>query len=165
MAWQTLRVVLAATGLIAAPAFAAATDPIVQKLLPMRLALAAAEATITTCAAQGAHVSVTIVDQVGDIRIQLISDGGNFTTMDSARRKAYTAAIMGRATADIEQQVAANPASAPGDGNPNFFFKAGGVPIRAGTEVIGGIGVGGSGPGTDATCAQAGLNKIQSFLQ
>lgn len=165
MTYRLLPLILTATLLPVATGYASDTDLILQKLMPMRLVVDAAEAVIAACNIQSAHVSVVIVDQAGNIRIQLLSDGGNFTTMDSARRKAYTAAIMGRATADIEQQVATNPASAPGDGNPSFLFKAGGVPIRAGGEVIGGIGVGGSGPGTDAKCAQAGIDRIQAFLK
>jgi len=81
--------------------------------------------------------------------------------MAAARRTACTAAIIGRAMADINQQVSTNPAAASGNGNPSFLFKAGGVPIRAGGELIGGIGIGGSGQATDARCAQAAIDRIQ----
>jgi uncharacterized protein GlcG (DUF336 family) len=45
--------------------------------------------------------------------------------------------------------------------NDNILILGGGLPIQFGTEVVGGIGVGGA-PGTqfDDACAQAGLGAI-----
>jgi uncharacterized protein GlcG (DUF336 family) len=43
---------------------------------------------------------------------------------------------------------------------------AGGVPISAGTEVVGAIGVGGSpGGDKDEACAVAGIDKIKDRLK
>ena len=59
--------------------------------------------------------------------------------------------------------IAAHPnAPLPGDGDPQMLILAGGIPIRAGSEVIGGIGVGGSPSQGDAMCAQAGIDRIGS---
>ena len=65
----------------------------------------------------------------------------------------------------MQAQIAANPgAPQPGDGNPVFLFLAGGLPIRIGSEVVGGIGVGGAASQQDAECAQAGIDRIQSMV-
>ena len=40
----------------------------------------------------------------------------------------------------------------------------GGLPIKAGNEVVGAIGVSGS-PGKDDDCSQAGINKIADQLK
>ena len=40
----------------------------------------------------------------------------------------------------------------------------GGVPIKLGNDVIGGVGVAGS-PGKDEQCAIAGLDKVKAALQ
>jgi uncharacterized protein GlcG (DUF336 family) len=106
---------------------------------------------------------VVIVGARGEVRLLLISDGGRNDTLDGARRKAYTAARMGRPTATIAEQIAANPKMLiPPE--PLLLFLAGGLPIRVGTEVIGGLAVGGGAPEQDAKCAQAGLDKIQYAL-
>ena len=47
---------------------------------------------------------------------------------------------------------------------PNITSLDGGVPIKLGNEVIGGVGVAGS-PGKDEQCASAGLEKVKAALQ
>jgi len=142
-----------------------ADELLTEKVLPLSLEVEAAQAAIQACAAKQFHISVAIVDAYGNTKLELVSDGGNFTTLDSARRKAYTAVMMRQPTATLQQNIAANPgAPPPGDGNPMFLFLAGGIPIRVGTEVVGAIGVGGAASQQDALCAQAGLDKIQGEL-
>lgn len=139
---------------------------IVERVLPLRMEIEAAQAVIQACAAKQFHVSVVIVDAYGNTKLMMISDGAIYTTADSARRKAYTAAMMRQPTASLQQMIVANPgAPLPGDGNPNMLFLAGGIPIRAQQEVIGAIGVGGAASQQDHECAQAGIEKIQSYLR
>jgi uncharacterized protein GlcG (DUF336 family) len=47
---------------------------------------------------------------------------------------------------------------------PNITSLDGGVPIKLGNDVIGGVGVAGS-PGKDEQCANAGLEKVKAVLQ
>jgi uncharacterized protein GlcG (DUF336 family) len=47
---------------------------------------------------------------------------------------------------------------------PNVIAIPGGVPIKAGNDVIGGIGLSGS-PGVDEDCVNAGLEKVKEQLQ
>jgi uncharacterized protein GlcG (DUF336 family) len=47
---------------------------------------------------------------------------------------------------------------------PNVIAIPGGVPIKAGNDVIGGIGLSGS-PGVDEDCVNAGLEKVKDQLQ
>jgi uncharacterized protein GlcG (DUF336 family) len=50
--------------------------------------------------------------------------------------------------------------------NENILILGGGLPIKAGDEVIGGIGVGGAPGGEkDEACAQAGIEKISARLK
>ena len=159
---MTVAVVHAATAAPAAHAQALLT----QKVMPLQLELAAAQGAIDACAAGNFHISVVVVDAYGTAKVTLISDGAIYTTADSARRKAYAAVMMRRATSALQEQIAANPAAPPpGDGNPNMLFLAGGLPIRVGGEVIGAIGVGGAASQQDEKCAQAGLDRIQAALR
>ena len=50
--------------------------------------------------------------------------------------------------------------------NDSILILGGGLPIKAGDEVIGGIGVGGApGGDKDGSCAQAGLDAIAAGLR
>jgi uncharacterized protein GlcG (DUF336 family) len=47
---------------------------------------------------------------------------------------------------------------------PGVIGIPGGVPIKVGNDVIGGVGLSGS-PGKDEDCVNAGLEKVKQFLQ
>ena len=50
--------------------------------------------------------------------------------------------------------------------DPRRGRRRGGVPIRAGNEVIGGVGVSGAPGGEkDEVCANAGLAKVEAALK
>jgi len=139
----------------------------IEKYVPLSLANEAAAMALSACEKQGYHVSAAVVDRSGLIRIQIRGDGAGPHTLDSSRRKAYTAASLGRPTADLVGIVTGNPANEGlRDMNESILILAGGIPIRAGEEVVGGIGVGGApGGDKDAACAQAGLDRIRDRLK
>ena len=47
---------------------------------------------------------------------------------------------------------------------PNIIAIPGGLPIKAGDEVIGGAGLSGT-PGVDEPCVQAGIDKVADQLK
>jgi uncharacterized protein GlcG (DUF336 family) len=47
---------------------------------------------------------------------------------------------------------------------PSVIAINGGVPIKVGKDVIGGVGLSGS-PGKDEQCVNAGLEKVKQYLQ
>jgi uncharacterized protein GlcG (DUF336 family) len=47
---------------------------------------------------------------------------------------------------------------------PNVIAIPGGLPIKAGDDIIGGVGLSGS-PGFDEPCVQAGLDKVADQLK
>jgi uncharacterized protein GlcG (DUF336 family) len=47
---------------------------------------------------------------------------------------------------------------------PNVIAIPGGLPVKTGNEVIGGVGASGS-PGVDEPCVQAGLDKVAAQLK
>ncbi|MEG3000774.1 MAG: heme-binding protein, partial [Comamonas sp.] len=49
---------------------------------------------------------------------------------------------------------------------PGYLLLGGGLPVKAGDEVIGAIGIAGAPGGhLDDQCAQAALGKVQSLLK
>jgi len=148
------------------PAFyAQAQDKLInQKVLPLHVEVEAAQTAIEACAAKHVAVHAYVVDANDNVKLLLVGDGAHYDTVSGARRKAHTAVLLGRPTIELQKALAANPGlQFPAD--PMFLFLGGAVPIRAGGEVIGALSVGGGAPEQDAECAQAGLDKIQPYLQ
>jgi uncharacterized protein GlcG (DUF336 family) len=133
-----------------------------EAVLPLALAEKAAAVAVEKCAKDGYKVTAAVVDKAGVLRAQLRGDGAGPHTVDSSRKKAYTAGSTGRATSELaELMVKAPHLHSLGNMNENILMLGGGLPIQFGNEVVGGIGVGGA-PGTqfDDACAQAGLDAI-----
>jgi uncharacterized protein GlcG (DUF336 family) len=133
-----------------------------EAVLPLDLARDAAQAAIEACAGDGWQVSVAVVDRGGTLKVLLRGDRAGPHTTDSSFRKAYTAASLGRGTADYARLIVENPeAQALRDMNENILILGGGLPVRFGDEIVGGIGVGGAPGGhLDEACARAGLDAI-----
>ena len=139
----------------------------VEKVLPQALAVEAAQGAMAACEQQGYRVSVAVVDRAGLVRALTRGDGAGPHTLDSSSRKAYTAASLRRATTELAKLVSETPMAAGlREMNENILILGGGIPIKAGDEVIGGIGVGGApGGDKDEACAQAGIGKINARLK
>ena len=146
---------------------AQATDLPKESVLPLAMATKAAHATVDKCLADGYRVSVTVVDQGGNIRAVLRQDGAGPHTLESSRKKAYTSASMKQPTAKLAGLIAKMPAlQGLQRMNEHMLMLAGGLPIKIGDAVVGGIGVGGAPGGhLDAACAQGGLDSIGAAPQ
>ncbi len=146
---------------------ATAQDLLTEKTLPLALAVEAAQAALATCTQQGHRVSVAVVDRAGLVRALLRGDGAGPHTLDSSSRKAYTSSSLRLTTMELAKMVSQSPAIAGvREMNEQILILGGGLPIKAGEEVIGGIGVGGAPGGEkDEACARAGIEKIKSHLK
>ena len=106
-----------------------------------------------------------IVDKAGNIAASLRGDGTNPHTMEFGRLKAYTARTRGQTSLEF-MKVTSDPANAYLKQIPNTVAVGGGVPIRAGNEVIGAVGVSGAPGGEkDEVCANAGIAKVADALK
>jgi len=147
---------------LAIPAAAGAQDLPTAPYLPMGLALTAAQKAVDACAAEGHNVTVAVVERSGATKVLLKADNSGPHTVGSASGKAFTAAALGRDTAGLATFIAENPANAGlRDMDPRLVIQAGGLPVKIGGALVGGIGVGGAPSGdVDAACARAGLDAI-----
>lgn len=147
---------------IAAPAAASAQELPSAPYLPLEMAVTAAQTALRSCAASSHNVSVAIVGRDGATKVLLKADNSGPHTASSAEGKAFTSAAMGRDTAGLAQFIADNQQNAGlRDMDPRLVIQAGGLPIRIGGALVGGIGVGGAPSGDiDAGCARAGLDEI-----
>ena len=150
--------------LLAAPV--SADDVLLQKNISLALARDAAEAALQYCTGKGWKVSVTVVDRAGHLKMQLRADGAGPHTLDSSRRKAYTAASMREGTSKMLEISQKTPAAATLPMIDGLLLLGGGLPIKTGDEVIGAIGIGGAPGGhLDDECAEAGIARIRDRLQ
>ena len=162
-----LSLATAATMALAQPAAAPARGP------QMTLAVEAVQTAVSTCTANGSKVSAAIVDSAGVLRVLLSGDGAGSDSVGFATGKAFTANALKAATADMAQKMKTDAAlAAKLNADTTLRVRPGGLPLMAGNEVIGGIGVGGTptrngiqGGDGDAICAKAGLDKIKDQLK
>jgi uncharacterized protein GlcG (DUF336 family) len=126
---------------------------------------AIAEGAVEACQAKGYHVSVTVVGRDGELLAQIRGDGAAPHTMENSRRKAYTALTFGSPSAAFAQQVAKDPGAQQRATLPGIIGIGGGLPIKAGEEVIGGVGISGSPGGNDEPCSKAGIDRVAAQLK
>ena len=132
------------------------------------LALEAAKAALDAARARGYDVAVAVSDRSGHLLVLLRSDAAGPHLIDSARRKAFTAASSRSRTSAMSKAI--DDRSGVPDPHlvhlENVLMVGGGVPIFVASELVGAIGVGGS-PGSihDEECADAGIERIAAHLR
>src|SRR5260221_13154673 len=146
---------------VAAPASAQLLQ---RKELSYPIPLTIAQAALNDCRARGYATSVVVVDRGGNTVVALRADNASAHTMENARRKAYTAMTFKMTTADFIKDMATRPVRREQTTLPNVIAIDGGVPLKVGDDVIGGVGLSGS-PGVDEPCVMAGINKVKDQLQ
>jgi uncharacterized protein GlcG (DUF336 family) len=160
---RAYRIMIAAAIVLLLPWMASASDELPKEsVLPLSLASKAIQASLDACNKDGYQVSVSVVDRAGVLRAMVRADGAGSHTVDSSRKKAYTAASLRRSTTELAELINKVPTlQALGKMNDHVLMLGGGFPIEIGGEIVGGIGVSGA-PGThlDDACAQAGLAAI-----
>jgi uncharacterized protein GlcG (DUF336 family) len=144
---------------------ASAQAPLVEKNVSMAMSLAIIQGAIEQCTKDGYKVSVTIVDKSGNVAAQLRGDGTGPHTMEFSRMKAYTSRTRNQTSLQTMKMLE-DPANAFIRQIPNVVGVGGGVPIHAGNEVIGAVGVSGAPGGEkDEVCANAGIAKVADALK
>lgn len=130
--------------------------------LPLETAQKAANATMAKCIADGYRVSVAIVARSGSTKVLIMGDGAGPHTVGSSTGKAFTSASMGQPTSKLATLIKDKPGLAGlRDMDPRLVILGGGLPIKIGGALVGGIGVGGAPGGhLDEACAKAGLAAI-----
>ena len=134
------------------------------KDLSYGIAKAIAEGALDDCKARGYATSVVVVDRAGLTVVALRADGASPHTMENARRKAYTAMTFKMTTEEFAKLMETQPVRRQQATLPGVIGIPGGVPLKVGTDVIGGVGLSGS-PGIDEPCVLAGIDKVKAQLQ
>jgi glc operon protein GlcG len=109
---------------------------------------------------RGWTVAVAVVDAAGGLILFQCLDDTQPGSQDIAVRKARTAARLHRSTKMLEDGIAAGRIALLT--LPDVVALEGGLPIRVGGRVIGGIGVSGMGSAQDGEVAAAGLAALET---
>ena len=150
------------TALLASPA--RAQGLVNQKNIPLAMAQSIANAALAQCENMGYRVSVTVVDRAGLPIVMLRGDGAGLHTPEGSDRKAYTARTFSSPSAAFSKRMLDDPGSVGSRQYSRVLALGGGLPIKAGNEVVGAVGVSGS-PGKDDVCSQAGIDKVADQLK
>lgn len=132
-----------------------------QSTISWEAAHAAVAAAVREATQLGVLINVAVTDASGNLVAFLRMPGAFPQSITIAIDKAYTAGGFGFPTADWTKVFGDNEAMKLGfSAQPRLIIFGGGLPIRSGGELIGGIGVSGASEEQDTICAQAGLNAI-----
>jgi uncharacterized protein GlcG (DUF336 family) len=161
---RVLLIVVLSSGLAFAQQGAKpATGLLTEKVLPLDMSIEIARAALDKCRADGYRTTVAIVDAAGVLKLSLRDDGTSPHTVEVAQKKAYTAMIYRRPSMETAKTWATQVPPPSIDGT---IALGGGMPIRAGDQILGAIGVSGApGQDKDEACANAGLAAVAARLK
>ena len=110
----------------------------------------------------GVPMVMAVVDAGGNLVAQQRMDDALLVSVDIALNKAYTAVAVKMATdqlAELSQPEKMLFGIHNADGGRIVIF-GGGIPLKQGEQMIGGIGVSGGSVEEDVACALAGVNAL-----
>jgi uncharacterized protein GlcG (DUF336 family) len=140
---------------------ASGADLMVTHRLSAALATEAASTALAACEKMGFAVTVAVVDSDAVLQALVRGDGAGIHTVQAAQDKAFTAVTYRRATSAVaERQLPRGPFAVIVK-EPRMLADEGGLPIVAGDETIGAIGVSGS-TGKDEDCGNAAIDMIRA---
>ena len=142
------------------------------KTLSIESASAAAWGAINECRRRGFSVAVAVVDRGGITQVVLRDRFAGPHTTDTAIGKAWTANTFRQSTAVLAASLKKSEVPDQIQHVPGALLLAGGVPVEAQGELLGGIGVSGAPSsgnsdkiGFDEICARAGLDLITEAIE
>jgi uncharacterized protein GlcG (DUF336 family) len=149
--------------LLLASGVASAQATFTERNLTLDAAMEMAKASLDDCRAKGFKVTVTVLNRHARTSVVISDDGINPHTVENSMRKAYTAFTTKAPSVEVGKR--------PQPLLDGFLLLdrlttiEGGLPIFAGKELVGSIGISGAPGGEkDAACAQVGIDKISKGL-
>lgn len=158
------------TTLFALSLLATLTTAVAAPLNERNLALADAHKLATDavaqCLAKGWQVGVSVVDRGGNLKAFARADAAGPHTIAASQAKAFTALSTRNTSLAVMENAQKNPAAANLADIPGFLLLGGGVPLKAGNEVIGAMGIGGAPGGhLDEQCALAAIEANAALFR
>ena len=158
-------ILLASVALATSPAYAG--DGLRSDVtVTLNFATELAQATVKACAEKGYNVSAAVVDRAGHLKALARADGANPHSIEIARRKAYTSAMLRYETGKLVENIGNGTTPSGIMQMQDIVALYGGMPILAGRDVVGGVGASGAPDGRiERECVDAALKQLQGRLQ
>ena len=134
---------------------AAAPAPAPELRLGFSEGHALAQVAVRAATARKLPVCVVVTNAEGRVIVALRMDGASFVTLDVAQAKALTAATLGVPSRTVYDELKGGEIAVLS--TPHLIAIGGGLPIRHGETVVGGIGISGGTPEQDEAIAEAAL--------
>jgi uncharacterized protein GlcG (DUF336 family) len=136
------------------------------QMMKPEIALALAQATMDDCRARGYQVSVTVTDRFGLPQVVLRDRYAGPHTLETSRRKAWTAASFRTDTLAFSELTQAGQGLSGIRHVSDVAAIGGGIPVEAAGTLVGAVGVSGApGGDLDHACAEAGIEAIAVDLE
>ena len=134
---------------------------VAQRAITAEAASAAVRAAVVKAEELGILINAAVTDAAGVLAGFLRMPGAFLHSVDIAIDKAYTAASFGFPTSQWMSLLAQDEALRIGLAErPRLVVFGGGLPIREGGALIGGVGISGGSAEQDEICARAGLAAL-----
>ena len=142
--------------------YAANTQPLMQRVVSLRMAMTIAQTAMEECTPR---VSVSVLDRSGRLKVFLQGDDASPHNLELSRRKAYTARTFRQPSAEWAKRT--ETTNAGQRALSEVIPLGGGVPIKVGDDTIGAVGLSGAPGGQDKeqACAMAGIAKVADQLK
>lgn len=135
------------------------------KMMTPETALTLAQTALQDCRDRGYQVAVAVVDRFGNLQVLLRDRFAGVHTIDTARRKAWTAVSFRTDTTAMAEETQAGKEASGVRFVEEAMMVGGGIGVQAAGSIVGGIGVSGAPGGPeDDECAKAGIEAIQDVL-
>jgi uncharacterized protein GlcG (DUF336 family) len=137
-----------------------------QPVLPLAVAQKMVAACVALAVREKWKMHVAVKDAGDDLVAYARMDGTPLGSQQGAMLKASNAAAMGISTGMLAKFAFDAKSGAPTAMAfiPGAVPMPGGLPIKVGDVLVGGIGVSGAMPQQDEACAQAGLDAVVAEL-
>ncbi|HXD44480.1 MAG TPA: heme-binding protein [Pseudolabrys sp.] len=157
-------IALAVAAALSAPA-AAEEAVVTYKSLAPDVAFDLARTALAQCRKDGFQVAVVVIDRFGQPLVVLRDRFAGLAAIQTATGKAWTAVNFSRDTSELLKLIRDGQLSADLAHVPNAVMLTGGLIVKSGGSIIGGVGVAGApGGDKDEACAKAGVAAIQDKL-
>src|SRR5207344_1157484 len=134
--WLSLKTFAGLTIATALSSTVFAQGLVTQKNISLAMAQTIAQAALAQCESMGFKVSVAVVDRGGLTIVMLRGDGAGLHTPEGTERKAYTARTFSQPSADFVKRLTDRPDTAGSVHYNRVLALGGGLPIKAGNEVV-----------------------------
>ena len=165
---KTNKSMLSAAGLAAvlatlSGAAVAQQGLISERGISLNAAMELATAALERCRADGYKVTITVLNRHARTALVLSDDGVTPHTIENSYRKAYTTFTTRSPSGEMGKRP---PLAIQGFLQlANITTLEGALPIFAGKELVGAVGISGAPGGEkDAACAKVGIDKIAASL-